>query len=245
MKHRSEEKELIDLGPEYYTQEEYVDCMRKLFQVNRFLGFFRSTKKLLRTFSKTSRLLDIGCGDGLFILNLSECFPEMTMLGMDISKESIEQAQSSLIEWQKKKKASLVRFAWQEDPLDPADKPRDPGGDELNTQQVDIILATLVCHHISDDDLVIFLQHAYAGAKQAVIINDLHRHWLPHALYPLISTLLFRNRLITHDGLVSIRRSFTRAEWVLLLAKAGITNYKITWCFPFRWQVVLLQGFVS
>ena len=90
-----------------------------------------------------------------------------------------------------------------------------------------------------DDDLVIFLQQAYLGAKQAVIINDIHRHWLPHALYPLISSLLFRNRLITHDGLVSIRRAFTRAEWELLLAKAGITNYKITWCFPFRWQVVL------
>ena len=228
MKHRSEEKELIDLGPDYYTHEEYVDCMRKLFRVNCFLGFFRSTKKLLRSFSQTSTLVDIGCGDGLFLLNLSECFPQMTMLGMDICKQAIKQAQSTLALRQEKNKTSQVRFQWQEKP-------------QLfwEENRFDIVLATLVCHHICDDDLVIFLREAYAGANKAVIINDLHRHRLAHGVYRLISPLLFRNRLITHDGLISIRRGFTRREWVSLLKRAGISDYKITWCFPFRWQVVL------
>src|SRR6185437_15358184 len=97
--HRSQKKELIDMGPDYYTQDEYVECLKKLFYVNKLLGFFRSTKKILRRFSKKSSLLDIGCGDGLFLLHLSNKFPEMQMLGLDISVDAIKAAEQSLKIW--------------------------------------------------------------------------------------------------------------------------------------------------
>ena len=75
--------------------------------------------------------------------------------------------------------------------------------------------------------------------EQAVIINELHRHYLSHILYKFISPLFFKNRLIIHDGLISIRRGFIRSEWKLLLQKAGIENYELKWRFPFRWQLIL------
>lgn len=225
---RSQKKELLDMGSDYYTQDEYVECLKKLFLVNKLLGFFHSTKKILKKFSEKSSLLDIGCGGGLFLLHLSKKFPQMRMLGIDISAEAIKDAEQSLKLWHKTHLGTYVSFKLQEQP-------------QLNISEnsYDIILTTLVCHHLSDDDLIIFLQQMYIAASKTVIINDLHRHWLAYYLYGLISPILFRNRLITHDGLISIQRGFTRIEWKVLLKRAGIHKYTLKWCFPFRWELLL------
>ncbi len=227
MRYRSKEKELLDLGSDYYTADEYVHCMKMLFRVNKVFGFFHSTVKLLKKFSGASTLLDIGCGGGLFLLHLNKYFPRMQLTGTDISSEAIHLAQQECLAW----KNNNISFHLQTQ-LRP----------QLSESGFDIILATMVCHHLNDEELVVFMQDLLKGVRRAVIINDLHRHRIAYYLYALISPWLFRNRLITHDGLISIRRGFTRAEWRLLLQKAGISHYEIRWCFPFRWQVILLRA---
>ncbi|MES2219054.1 MAG: methyltransferase domain-containing protein [Pseudomonadota bacterium] len=226
---RSQEKELLDLGPAYYTSDEYAHCLKKLFTINKLFGFFRSTVKTLKNFLKNSTVLDVGCGGGLFLLHLNKFFPQMKMLGTDISTAAISEAQQTLKAWRINQPNLNVAFELQQQP-------------ELLLPEnsFDIILITLVCHHLTDKELINFLQQAHFAAGKAVIINDLHRHGLAHGLYKLVSPL-FRNRLITHDGLISIRRGFTRKEWELLLQQAGIQNYQLKWYFPFRWQLVLLK----
>src|SRR5258708_28306733 len=162
---RSQEKELLDLGPEYYSHDEYIQCLKKLFHVNKLFGFFQSTVKILKSFSKESTLLDIGCGGGLFILHLNKFFPCMQMLGMDISAAAITDAQQSLQIWKKQNPHISVSFQLQEQAqLDMA------------KNSFDVILATLVCHHLHDQELISFLRQAHLAARKAVIINDLHRH---------------------------------------------------------------------
>lgn len=228
LKQRSQEKELLDLGSEYYSHDEYIDCLKKLFRVNRLFGFFQVTVKILKFFPNESTLLDVGCGGGLFILHLNKFFPHMQMLGIDISAAAITDAEQSLRIWKKNNPDIKVHFQIQEQVQ--LDLPRN---------SFDIILATLVCHHLNDEELIDFLKQVYSAAGKAVIINELHRHYVAHWLYGLVSPLLFRNRLITHDGLISIQRGFTRAEWQLLLQQAGIQNYQLKWCFPFRWKLIL------
>lgn len=225
---RSKEKELLDLGPNYYHQDEYRECLKKLFYVNKLFGFFRDTVKILNYFPAKSTLLDVGCGAGLFILHLSKFFPEMHMQGTDISVPAITYANQFLQEWKKKNSYIQVSFKLQEHT-----KP------DIIKDNFDIILTTLVCHHLNDDELVIFLQEMYKAAGKAVIINDLQRNRFAYYIYRLISPLLFRNRLITHDGLISICRGFTRKEWEIFLQRAGIYNYQLKWCFPFRWKLIL------
>ncbi|MEO8401120.1 MAG: methyltransferase domain-containing protein [Gammaproteobacteria bacterium] len=228
LNHRSTEKELIDLGPNYYSPEEYMHCLRMLFRVNKIFGFFHGTKKILKNFSETSSLLDIGCGGGLFLLHLAKRFPTMQFMGIDISPDAIKIATQELQEWKKNEVINNVSFKLQPNTtLDFPDK------------NSDIILATLVCHHLEDGELINFLESMLKISRKAVIINDLHRHAISHWFYKWISPILFRNRLISHDGLISIRRGFTRKEWQSLLQKAGITDYQISWCFPFRWRVIL------
>jgi 2-polyprenyl-3-methyl-5-hydroxy-6-metoxy-1,4-benzoquinol methylase len=226
---RSQEKELLDLGPDYYSRAEYVDCLKKLFRINQILGCFRNTVKIIKLFTKENlTILDVGCGGGLFLLHLNRIFPHMKMVGMDISIAAIEEAQLLLFKWKKINPNINVCFKLQR-------------GFTLTipNKSFDIILSTFVCHHLSDEALILFLQQLVLTARKKVIIHDLQRHYIAYWLYKLFSPLLFRNRLITHDGLISIKRSFTRKEWILLLKKAGLHDYKLKWRFPFRWQLIL------
>lgn len=225
---RSQEKELLDLGPTYYHQDEYAECLNLLFRMNVLLGFFHGTIKLLKSFSPHSSVLDIGCGGGLFLIRLSQYYPQMKFLGTDISSEAIHLSQLTLTAHQKRNIAKNVTFEIQAEP-----------SLKLPENSVDIILATLVCHHLSDDQLIEFLKDSLKSVNKSVIINDLHRHWLAEWFYYPLCYLFFRNRLIIHDGLISIRRGFLRREWHTLLQKAGIDSYIIKWCFPFRWRIVL------
>lgn len=227
MKSRSQEKELLDLGPAFYTPKEYTDCLRKLFYVSRILGFFKHTVKLLKKSSPSASLLDVGCGGGLFLLNLSRYYPNMHFCGTDISTDAIHRAQNELARWPSSHKVHVEFYA--------SDKPTL----ELVENSYDIVLTTLVCHHLEDDALVLFLKSALHGARTAVMINDLHRHSVAYWFYKWTSPWLFRNRLITHDGLISIQRGFTRKEWHALLQAANIKHFQVKWCFPFRWSVIL------
>ena len=52
----------------------------------------------------------------------------------------------------------------------------------------------------------------------------------------LLALLLRWHPIVAHDGALSVRRAFTRAELEALLAAAGV-QAEIRWHFPFRWTV--------
>ncbi|HVV69790.1 MAG TPA: methyltransferase domain-containing protein [Gammaproteobacteria bacterium] len=224
---RSQEKELIDLGPDHYTPEEYQNFLSKLFIINKLLGIFKSTVKTIKRFPAAETLADIGCGGGQFLLHLSEHFPAMHLIGLDISTEAIHAANQTLATWKETNPAIDVGFYLQPQPEL-----------KLPENSLDLLVATLVCHHLSDEELIEFLHTAATTAKQAVILNDLYRHRMAQWLHSLFSPLL-GSRLICYDGSISIRRGFTRSEWELLLKKAKVKHYEISLRLPFWWQVVL------
>lgn len=226
LRNRSSEKEILDLGPGYYTLAEFKHCQKMLFRVNQLLGCFHGTVRLLKKLPGTTSIMDIGCGAGLFILHLSRLFPDMKFHGVDISTEAIAMAID-----EKSKFSSDTQNVRFEQLLQPV----------LNYEEnsIDVILATMVCHHMSDQEFVMFLKQAEHTARNKIIINDLHRHSIAYWFYYIFSPILFNDRLITHDGLISIRRGFTHKELKILLDQANIRHYKIKWCFPFRWRVII------
>lgn len=225
---RSHQLEWMDLGPDYYTPEEYRNCLYQLDRIGRFLGGDQATFWALKQLSAPpTSVLDIGCGGGLFTLRVAARYPEAQVIGTDISQEAIAFAQERLKEQQPL--LSNAQFFLAHSP-------------QLNEDpQFDVVMATLVCHHLSDQALITFLQQACRVANQAVILNDLHRHPLAIAGFATIAPVFFRNRLIWHDGLLSIRRSFTRQEWKTLLKAANIdeSHYTIHWHWAFRWIVII------
>ena len=223
---RSQEKELIDLGPEHYSEKEFINCQKMLFQINRLLGNYKDTLKLLKKLNNINTIMDVGCGGGLFILNLSRHFPKVKFIGNDVSELAISLAL---------KEREAMGIPKERVTFNLLSKP----ALSLDESSIDVILATMVCHHMSDSALMTFLQQALFAVKDRLIINDLHRHPIAYGFYYLFSPLLFKNRLINHDGLISIKRGYTHSEWKNTLTKAGIHHYEIKWCFPFRWRVTI------
>lgn len=223
LRNRSKEKEILDLGPNFYSLNEFFHCQLILFKINKLLGILSRSKRFLKQFPPDITVLDVGCGGGLSLLNLSASFPKINFIGCDISSDAINMANNE----SKFHSNSKVTFKLQQQ-------------HKLNLLEssVDIILATLVCHHIEDEELNDFLQELLRISRKAVLINDLHRSIIPYLFYKLFSPL-FRNRLINYDGLISIKRGFKREEICLLLKKANIDQYTLKWRFPFCWSLVL------
>lgn len=225
-KKRSHEQELMDLGRSHYAPEEYRNCLYQLDRIGRLLGGDRATFQALEQLPQLPQsILDVGCGGGLFTLKMGARYPHAKVVGRDISEEAIAFANEHLEKT--KPFVSNVDF----------EVASSPHLDEK--AQYDVVMATLMCHHLTDSELVVFIRDACRSAKKAVILNDLHRHPLASMGFGFIAPLFFPNRLIWHDGLLSIRRSFTRNDWVELLRKSGISEkrYRITWHWAFRWIV--------
>lgn len=102
--------------------------------------------------------------------------------------------------------------------------------------QPDLIISSLVAHHMADDELVEFLRWMDASAKVGWLINDLHRHWAAWIGFRALAAVFGWHPIVAHDGAVSVRRAFTRADWVRLLARAGV-KAEVRWHLPFRWTV--------
>ena len=110
---------------------------------------------------------------------------------------------------------------------------------EFQAQPFDILTCSLFCHHFTDDELGTLLRQWARQAQVAVVINDLHRHWLAYGSIWALTRLLGGSYLVRHDAPLSVARAFRRADWVQLLARAGITRYELRWCWAFRWQLVI------
>ncbi|WP_241502125.1 methyltransferase domain-containing protein [Hymenobacter glacialis] len=112
---------------------------------------------------------------------------------------------------------------------------------EFQAQPYDIVTCSLFCHHFEDDELVTLLRQWQQQAQVAVVINDLHRHWLAYHSIKWLTRLLGGSYLVRHDAPLSVARAFRRQDWVALLARAGIRHYKLRWRWAFRWQVIIFN----
>lgn len=223
MRKRTNQPELMDLGPSYYTHQEYTDCLYKLGIIGTLLGGDRAS---LRAFSKLAQpptsILDVGCGGGSFTRKLAKKYPQAHVVGIDIDQQALVVADQG---------AKLANLTFQHRTNPELHEPQ---------KSFDVVTGTLLCHHLTDEQIIQFLQAAKMIARHAIIINDLHRHPLAYAAYWLISPL-FNNRMIRHDGLLSIRRSFTRSELEGYMQQAGFARgtWRVRWAFPFRWIITI------
>lgn len=100
----------------------------------------------------------------------------------------------------------------------------------------DFIISSQVAHHMTDEQLHMFIRHMEDHTQRGWLISDLHRHRFAYAGFPLLARLMRVHRIVREDGRLSIARSFRPSEWQDIVAQAGIApeSVNIVRRFPFR-----------
>lgn len=213
---KSYKKELLDA--DFIPTADLIRNLEELKFINTYLGGHDVIKKGLKTFdnSKSLRILEIGSGGGDNLLALKNKYPQHQYFGLDIKQVCIDysKAQSPEIEW------ILSDYK------------------DLN-QEFDIIFNSLFCHHFGDDALVEMLKWMNKNSKIGFFIGDLHRHVLAYSSIKFLTGLFSKSYLVKNDAPLSVKRGFTKKEWFVLLQKAGIQKYNLSWRWAFRHLLIV------
>ncbi len=90
-------------------------------------------------------------------------------------------------------------------------------------QSVDVVLASLILHHMEGEEPVRFLRETRRVARHGIVVSDLRRGVCPFLATWLALHVVSGNPLIRHDGPMSIRRGFRGSELLALARAAGWT----------------------
>ena len=223
-KRRSYELEYIDTGS--YTAEEYEGCIGELQFVNRWMGDAHALKTTVLREIEAQRLssfsiLDVGAGSGELLRVTAtwarETGRRMHGVGLELNERSAE----SIIEESKQfDEISSVR----------GDALQLPFGEG----EFDYAMCSLFTHHFLEDEVVQILREMSRVARRRIFVIDLHRHPVAYFFYTTVGKLFLHNRLLRHDGALSILRGFKADELQALGERAGLEDIRVERHFPYR-----------
>ena len=204
----------------------------ELETINTWLGGYEpvlnALKRLKNRFpgSRALRLADLGSGGGDTLRHVAR-WARTNRVAVELTGIDANQF---MLEFAAAKSQAYPEISYQQfDIFSP----------EFQAQPYDLLTCSLFCHHFTDEELVRLLRQWQQQAQVAVVINDLHRHWLAYYSIRGLTRLLGGSYLVKHDAPLSVARAFHRADWVVLLARAGIQRYELRWRWAFRWQLVI------
>jgi ubiquinone/menaquinone biosynthesis C-methylase UbiE len=86
----------------------------------------------------------------------------------------------------------------------------------------DVAHASMVLHHLEQEDAVAFLRELRRVSRHGIVVNDLARGRLNWVGAWLLTHTVAIGRYTRHDGPLSVRRAYTRQEMEGLLREAGL-----------------------
>ena len=211
----SELPELMDSDCSY---EDFRDCLSSLEQVNRWLLGYRPTlawlKRLPRDFCVPVHIVDVGSGGGDLLRQIAEWAQRqgiaVQLTGIDLNPYAARAAKEST--------PKEFGITWVTgDAL--AYSPETP---------VDIVVNSLMAHHLEDDEIVALLRWMEANAQMGWFINDLKRSKRSFWMFGWMATAAGWHRFVKHDGPVSFRRAFRKEDWARLLSAAEVSQDAVT-----------------
>ena len=221
LQQRSNKKEILD--DDDLPFEDIKICMKELNSINTLLGGHKITIKGMDSFSSTESdtftVCEIGCGGGDNLKAISKKYKNANFIGIDL-------------------KNTCIDFAAKQYPQLKADWIASDYSKVVFKTAPDIIFSSLFCHHFTDEQLVFMLQWMNKNSKKGFFINDLQRSTVAYYLIKWLTLIFSKSYMVKNDGPISVSRSFTKKDWQLLFAKAGISNYSIKWKWAFRYLVI-------
>jgi SAM-dependent methyltransferase len=207
--------DLIEMMDEPCSFEDLRACLHDIALVNRLTFAYRPTiswmSRLIAAHppaNRPLRIVDVGCGYGDTLRKIARWSAKqgiaVKLTGVDLNPDAIRAAREAThpalrIEW-------VVGDALSED----------------TTEEIDVVICSLLTHHLTDTQIVQFLVWMETRARLGWFINDLHRQPVPYHLFRLMARFTNWHPFVKNDGPVSIRRSFVIEEWQSLCEAAEL-----------------------
>ncbi len=212
------ERANLDDFPEQMDQpcsyEQMRDCLHDIARVNRLTLAYQPTLHWLglvceaQPVPRPLRIVDVGCGYGDALRRIHHWAAArnlpVELTGIDLNPDAIRAAREAT-----PATTGITFLAGNVYDWNP------PEG-------VDIVLSSLLTHHLRDAEIVDFLAWMEATARLGWFINDLHREPMPYRLFRTLVRFTRWHPFVKHDGPVSILRSFRPEDWRRLCAAAAI-----------------------
>lgn len=208
------------MDAEDLSAADYAAVIGDLAKVNWWTMAARPTLSFVKRATKDRpfRLLDVGFGHGDMLRRIARWAEKRgqtcELVGVDLNPRSEPTARAAT------PRRLPIRYVT---------------GDyvELAGEPWDLIVSSLVAHHMTHDQLVAFLRFMDATARMGWLVNDLHRHRLAHSGFPILAAAMRWHPIVKADGTLSIARSYRPGEWPPILEEAGVSA-RVYRAFPFR-----------
>jgi SAM-dependent methyltransferase len=215
---RASPRDLPELMDGECSYEDFRGCLRSLEQINRWLLGYRPTLAWLKRLQRGTRdpvhIVDVGCGGGDLLRQIAGWARKrgipVQLTGIDLNPYAARAAAESTpkelgITWVTGN--ALVY------------RPETP---------VDIVVSSLMAHHLEDVEIIALLQWMEASAQLGWFINDLERSEQSSRMFGWIERMAGWHRFVRHDGPVSFRRAFREKDWERLLTAAAVPRDAVT-----------------
>ncbi len=216
---RAEPETLPEWMDEPCSSEVLAGCLRDLERMNRLTMSYRPTLRFLRGVAERHRgrelhIVDVGSGYGDTLRAISRWAERrkvrVRLTGIDLNPQTEAIAREAT-------RAAGMRgdaIEWRT-------------GDamaEADLQAPDVVVSSLVTHHLRHEEIVRFLRWMDGSARVGWFINDLERKEVPARLFSALAVLMRWHPFLHHDGPVSFRRAFRVADWKELLREADVVG---------------------
>jgi len=197
------------------TRAELRSCLRDIAWLNRTLFGYRPILTWLETLNLQNapqpiRILDVGSGYGDTLRRIDQWAQAkgiaLELTGLDLNPDATAIAAEA--------SPTRSRIHWVTGDVFAYNPPQPPH----------LIMSSLFAHHLSDDEVVRFVQWMEHHAVTSWFINDLSRNITPYRLLYWFCRLMRLHPFVQNDGPVSIARAFVPEDWHRHCAAVSLTT---------------------
>ena len=200
------------------SSEDFRACLRSLEQINRWLFGYRPTMAFLdrrpHELHEPLHIVDVGSGGGDLLRRIARWARKraiaVELTGIDLNPYAARAAAEST--------PKEFKITW-------------VTGNALEyrpQKPVDIVVSSLMAHHLEDEEIVALLRWMEATARAGWFINDLERSERTSRMFAWLDRIMPWHRFVRHDGPVSFWRAFRKDDWARLLAAAEVPQQAVT-----------------
>lgn len=199
------------------SREEMRDCLRDIGRLNRWtlanlatMNWLTGVKNTIPMLRQPLSILDVGCGDGDALRRIEQWAMKLgiavELVGIDLNLDAAALATEARPYWSRIRYFHGNVFAYRP------------------TKPIHVVISSLLTHHLTDLDVVRFLQWMEKNAEIGWFINDLSRSKFSYRFIKLFARLAWLHPFVQNDAPISIARSFVPGEWQSFCRAAGLND---------------------